>query len=107
MTHEEVRQRLQALANEIGTDVPTFVRDRSFPKQLSHPYGTAAEYLDNLTKGNPGDIATATERQTEMSGQLLTLWSPRLWMAASAWFANTTQHRRSHCRSRWLLLLSI
>ena len=59
MTHEEVRQRLQALANEIGTDVPTFVRDRSFPKQLSHPYGTAAEYLDNLTKGNPGDIATA------------------------------------------------
>ena len=59
MTHEEARQRLQALANEIGTDAPTFFRDRSFPKQLSHPHGTAAQYMDNLAKGHPGDVATA------------------------------------------------
>ena len=59
MTHEEARQRLQALADEIGKDVPTYFRDRSFPKQLSHPYGTAAEYIENWAKGNPGDIATA------------------------------------------------
>ena len=59
MTHEEARQRLQALANEIGMDAPTFFRDCSIPKQLSHPYGTAAQYMDNLAKGDPSGVATA------------------------------------------------
>jgi hypothetical protein len=59
MTHDQARQRLQALADEIGRDAPTFFRDRSYPKQLSHPYGTASQYMDNLAKENPDDVATA------------------------------------------------
>jgi len=60
MTYQESTQRLQRLANDVGSkDVPVFFSDRAFRAPLSKPVGTVADYLEQLAKNPPDEAATS------------------------------------------------
>ena len=92
MTHDQARQRLQALADEIGREAPRFFGIAPIPNS----FRILTELLPNTwTTWRKRTLTTLPQRwrQTESPRHLLTSWLTWRWMAASASFANMIQLR--------------